>query len=201
MNKNKIQDQGHTFAPFLSEGEVGYLVSNLADRIYCDYPDGLVICPVLSGASIFAADLVRRINLEILNLTHLKPISVELNFIKYRSYQGTESTNNLVAELPFNSLKIQNKDIVIVEDIVDSGFTVDKLRKNALRLGAKSVRVCTLLFRPRAFKGQQKPEYIGFSLPDNIGFVVGYGMDLDEKYRELPEIYCEYDLEASEKPE
>ena len=193
MNKNSIiRDQGHTFVPFLSEGEIGYLVSNLADRIYCNYPNGLVVCPVLSGASIFAADLVRRINLEILNpITHLKPIPVELNFIKYGSYQGTESTNTLVAELPFNSVKIRNKDIVIVEDIVDSGFTVDKLRKNALEAGAKSVRVCTLLFRPRTFKGQQKPEYIGYSLPDDIGFVIGYGMDLNERYRELPEIYAE----------
>ena len=192
MNNNIIQDQGHIFAPFLSEGEIGCLVSSLSDQIYRDYPDGLVICPVLSGALIFTADLVRRINLEILNLPYLKPVvSVELNFIKYSSYQGTESTNVLAAELPFNPLKIRNKDIIIVEDIVDSGLTVDKLRKIALEAGAKSVRVCTLLFRPRAFKGQQKPEYIGYSLPDDIGFVIGYGMDLDERYRELPEIYAE----------
>ena len=192
MNKNNIiRDQGHTFAPFLSEGILGCLVSDLADRIYCNYLNGLVVCPVLSGASIFAADLVRRINLEILNLTHLKPIPVEISFIKYGSYQGTESTGTLVAELPFNPVKIRNKDIVIVEDIVDSGLTVDKLRKIALEAGARSVKVCTLLFRPRAFKGQQKPEYIGYSLPDDIGFVIGYGMDLNEKYRELPEIYAE----------
>lgn len=192
MNNNIIQDQGHTFAPFLSEGQIGRLVSSLSDRIYRDYPDGIVLCPVLSGALIFTADLARRININILNLSRPRPSLIELNPIKYSSYQGTESTSTLVAELPFNSVKIRNKDIVIVEDIVDSGFTVDKLRKIALELGAKSVKVCTLLFRPRAFKGQQKPEYIGYSLPDDIGFVIGYGMDLDERYRELPEIYAEH---------
>jgi len=180
MNNNIIQDQGHIFVPFLSDIKIVNEVYRLAKELEKDYLNGLVLCPVLSGAFMFTSDLVKDIK-----------VPVELNFIKYGSYQGTESTKVLAAELPFNPVKIRNKDIVIVEDIVDSGFTVDKLRKNALKLGARSVKVCTLLFRPRAFKGQQKPEYIGYSLPDDIGFVIGYGMDLDERYRELPKIYAE----------
>lgn len=186
-----IQDQGHTFAPFLSEEQISCLVSDLACKIYHDYPDGVVLCPVLSGALTFTADLVRRINLESLVFSRPRPISIELNPIKCSSYQGTESTNTLSMQLSFDPARIQNKDIVIVEDIVDSGFTVDRLWKIALEAGARSVKVCTLLFRPKAFKGQQKPEYTGYNLSDDIGFVIGYGMDLDERYRELPGIWAE----------
>lgn len=178
-----IQDQGHTFAPFLSDIKIDHKVYKLAKELEKDYPDGLILCPVLSGAFMFTSDLVKDIK-----------VPVKLNFIKYRSYQGTESTNVLVAELPFSPAKIRDKDIVIVEDIVDSGFTTDRLRKIALKLGARSAKVCTLLFRPRAFKGQQKPEYVGYNLPDDIGFVIGYGMDLNERYRELPEIWAEQNL-------
>lgn len=180
MTNRIIQDQGHTFAPFLSDIKIDHKVHKLAKELEKDYPDGLVLCPVLSGAFIFTSDLVRDIN-----------VPVKFNFIKYSSYQGTESTNVLIAELPFNPARIQNKDIMIVEDIVDSGFTTDKLRKIALDLGARSVKICTFLFRPRAFKGQQRPEYVGYNLPDDTGFVIGYGMDLDERYRELPEIWAE----------
>ena len=187
MKEQIIKIKGHEFVPFFSTKEIKSRVHNLAEQLDKDYPDGLILCPVLSGAFMFAADLVRDIK-----------VPVEFNFIKYSSYQGTESTGQLTAELPFDIGRIKNKDVVIVEDIVDTGFTVNRLREIAQELGAKSVRVCTLLFRPRAFKYEYPtpkngcwPEYIGFGLPDSIGFVVGYGMDLDERYRELPEIWSE----------
>ena len=187
MKEQVIKAKGHEFVPLFFDLEIDHKVYKLAKELEKAYPDGFVLCPVLSGAFMFAADLVRDIK-----------VPVELNFVKYKSYKGTTSTGQVTAELPFDASRIKDKDVVIVEDIVDTGLAGNELRKIALELGARSVKVCTLLFRPKAFKFEHPtptngcwPEYVGYELPDSIGFVIGYGMDFDEQFRELPEIWCE----------
>ena len=123
----------------------------------------------------FASDLMKKVDL----------VS-EISFIKMSSYHGTESTGR-VDELIGLGNDLKDKDVIIVEDIIDSGITIDKIISLLEMEGPKSVKICSLLYKPAAFKGNHKPYYIGFSIPN--AFVVGYGLDYDEKGRNLDAIY------------
>ncbi len=124
----------------------------------------------------FASDLMKEIT-----------IPSEISFVKVSSYKGTTSSSGRVDELIGLYTDIENKHIIILEDVVDTGITVDKILTLFELENPASLEVCTLLFKPSAFKGKKEPRYIGFSIPNK--FVVGYGLDYNENGRNLRDIY------------
>ncbi|NND34795.1 MAG: hypoxanthine phosphoribosyltransferase [Saprospiraceae bacterium] len=165
-----------TFEIYLTEAEIQARVKALADRINVDYKGRkpIVLC-ILNGSFIFTADLVRHFNF---------PLTVE--FVRYSSYRGTESTGRVTKILGMKS-EIAGKDVLIVEDIIDTGYTLSNAVKELMRQHPASVKIASLLLKPEALKHDVACNYIGFSIPNK--FVVGYGLDYDELGRDLPSIY------------
>jgi len=146
-------------------------IKELAKRIEQDYKDKepLFVC-VLKGAFIFCSDIIREIDL---------PISVE--FVKISTYKGKSKDKS--PEI-FDDINVKDKDIIILDEIIDSGETAKFLREYFLSQGAKSVNLCILLIKERKRKLHLLPRYVGFEIPDV--FVAGYGLDYNERYREFP---------------
>lgn len=159
-----------------SEKEIQETVKKLGTQITHDYKDkDLLLIIILKGSLIFASDLARAIDL---------PVSID--FMQVSTYDsGTVSSGklNIIKNCSDN---IKNKDILIIEDIIDSGFTLSKLREYFENSEANSVAICTLLSKPERHVVDVKVEYTGMSIPDE--FVVGYGLDFNQKYRNLPYI-------------
>ena len=170
----KIKDL--QFKPFIPEAELQALVADLAARISTDYAGRqLVVSPILTGAFMFGADLVRRLT-----------IPCEISFVRYASYSGLASTGTVQCQLPL-SPDVRGRHLLIVEDVVDSGLTIQRILADARALEPASVAVCTLFFKPDAFRGDYRIDYIG--RPIGNEFIVGYGLDYDEQGRNLKEIY------------
>jgi len=170
----KINDK--YFEVFINKEELQKKVIYLASVINSDYKNkDVLFIAVLNGSFMFASDLMKCVNLD-----------SEISFVKVSSYLGT-TTLGRVDELIGLNTDVSNKHVVIIEDIVDTGITIDKII-TLLSVGKPlSIKTCTLLYKPDAFKGKEKPCYIGFEIPNN--FVVGYGLDYDEKGRNYDEIY------------
>ena len=153
------------------------ILDRIAGEIIRDYtnsPRKLLILSILKGSLIFTADLMRRL-----------PMPLELDFMKVSSYgSGTVSAGPLKISLDLNRDDISNLDILIVEDIIDSGKTLSKLKRHLAERGAHSVKICTLLDKPSRREVELTADYCGAQIPDK--FVIGYGLDYDEKYRNLP---------------
>ena len=130
---------------------------------------------VLNGSFIFASDLLRNLN-----------INCEIDFIKLSSYKG-QNTTGTVRLLKDISADITNRDVIIIEDIIDSGLTVEFLVKRLEGASPRSISIVTLLFKPDVAKLSLPIDIIGFEIAPH--FVVGYGLDYDQDYRHLPEIY------------
>ncbi len=163
------------FETLISERELQDIVRRLADKVSLDYAGrNPVICPVLTGAFVFAADLVRRLT-----------VPCEMHFVCYTSYSGIRSTGEVHCSLPFSAC-VAGRDVLIVEDVVDSGFSMQHVLQSLAAMHPASVRVCTLLFKPHAFKGDFSVDYVGRNIANE--FVVGYGLDYDGYGRNLPEI-------------
>lgn len=165
------------FKPYLSEGAIRTRVLELSHQLSQEVssPNTLAV-PVLQGAYLFAADLLREVA--------FRP---KLHFIRVSSYLGgLETTGELhwLLDLPED---LSGREVLLMEDIVDSGLTIDAIRRRCLARNAQSVRVVTLLYKSKAFRGEQPPEYVGFDIPND--FVVGYGMDYQELGRNLKGIY------------
>lgn len=143
-----------------------------------------LVIGVLKGAAIFHADLVRKIK---------SPI--EIGYLRTRSYEGSSSTGQLRLEWP-DDLLVENRDLVFVEDIIDSGYTMRVLAKAAKDRGAKSILTVALLDKPDARRAEFEPDLVGFTIKPE--FVVGYGLDYDGLGRNLPAIYRESAPEGSE---
>lgn len=156
----------------LSEGNIADIIEELGEQITNDYKDKdlLVVC-ILKGSFIFTSDLVRAIKLP-----------CEIEFIQASSYQGTKSTEEVTMVKDFKCL-IENKDILVVEDIIDTGITLSYIIDNIKSKSPASVKVCTLIDKSENRKVNIKADYIGESIES--GFVVGYGLDYNEKYRNL----------------
>ena len=159
----------------VTEEEIETIVSRLADEINRDYADkNLVIVCVLKGSVLFTVDLAKKIN-----------IVNEMEFMRVSTYgNSTESSGEMKILLDFDRADFAECDFLIVEDIVDSGNTLSKLVKIFNGRGAKSVKTCTLLDKPSRRKVEFEADYVGKVIPDE--FVFGYGLDLFEKYRDLP---------------
>jgi hypoxanthine phosphoribosyltransferase len=160
----------------LSAEQIASRVRELGAEIGHDYADQkLVLVPVLKGSFVFAADLARAIDLPL-----------RIDFLGVRSYgAGTESSG--VVQITHDLLRpIEGEDVLIVEDIVDTGLTVGHLVELLRTRGPRSVRVCALLNKPSRARVAARIDYLGFTIEDR--FVVGYGLDFDEHHRNLPYI-------------
>lgn len=174
MESIKIKDK--TFELFIPEKEIVAAIQKLAQRINLDYKGkDLLFLGILNGAFMFAAELMKEIALP-----------CEITFIKLSSYQGTNSTGE-VHQVFGISKDLAGKHIVVLEDIVDTGITIDKLSTILANHKPASVEIASLLFKPDAFKGKEVPKYVGKAIPND--FIVGYGLDYDQKGRNLRDIY------------
>ena len=173
----EVTYQGLTFVPYIRREEIAKQVYRLAQEIKRDYANEnpLFLC-VLNGSFIFAADLFRACNLH----------DAEIAFIRFKSYEGMESTGKVKEIMGLNE-DITGRNVLIVEDIIDSGVTATQLRNELAWRNAKSVKMVSLLFKPEALTVGKGPEYVGFEIPRK--FILGYGLDLDEQARNLPDIY------------
>lgn len=172
-----IQINDKSFEVFIRENELHEKIKSLAARINEQYQGKEVIfIAILNGAFMFASDLLKSITLP-----------CEISFVKVSSYHGGMSTSGRVDELIGLNASIEGKEVIILEDIVDTGITIDKIITLLKAESPASVKVCTLLYKPDAFKGKKAPELVGITIPNK--FVVGYGLDYDEKGRNLREIY------------
>ena len=160
----------------VSEAELSQICDTLAKKITEDYAASdreLIFVVVLKGSVMFAADLIRRI-----------PLSSSLEFMKVSSYGSDTNSSGFIQVHLDLKRDIRDADVIVVEDIVDSGRTLEKLTGLLAERGAHSVRCCTLLDKPDRRAVKFDPEYVGKKIPDV--FVIGYGLDYDEKYRHLP---------------
>ena len=167
----------HQLQLLYSRQEIAVQVQRLADEIQRDHADAnLLLVGVLKGSFVFIADLARALD-----------APIELDFVRLASY-GSEMQSSGIVEIRQDlEQPIRGRDVIIVEDIVDSGQTLETLCHLLQQRHPRTLRVCTLLDKTAERQGTIRPDYVGFSLPR--GFVVGYGLDLDEQYRNLPDIY------------
>lgn len=158
----------------IKKEKINKRVKELASQITEDYKGRKpVLVSILKGGGFFIADLAREIKLD-----------VSIDYIETSSYgKDTESTGN-VKILKDLSQPVEGKDVIIVEDIIDTGYTLEAVEKLMEVRGAKSVKICVLLDKPSKRKISVKVNYVGFEIPDL--FVVGYGIDYAERFRNLP---------------
>ena len=154
--------------------ELKQRVRSLGDAVSAEYGDrDLLLIGVLKGAVFFLADLMRQIS-----------IPCEVDFMAVSSYGSATDSSGVVRILKDLDTPIENRDVLIVEDIVDSGLTLQYLMRNLGARNPGSLEVCALLTKPERRKVEVIPRYVGFEIPDR--FVVGYGLDYAERYRNLP---------------
>ncbi len=164
------------FELFISDNEINDIVSEIANKINdSEIKDPLFIA-VLNGSFLFASDIMRKINLP----------HAEISFIKLASYSGTESLGEVQELIGVNS-DLSGRNIVILEDIIDTGNTLEKIISLLNSQHVNDIRIATLLFKPDAYKKDIRIDYIGKSIENK--FVVGYGLDYDQIGRNLPHIY------------
>jgi hypoxanthine phosphoribosyltransferase len=160
-----------------SRREIQKRVKELAGVISKDYrKEELILIGVLKGAFVFLSDLARNLS-----------IPVKLDFVRLASYGSRSQTQGEVRLTKTIELPIRDKHILVVEDIVDSGLTLNFLLEFLKKENPKSVRICALINKSERREVPVDIDYVGFSVPE--GFIVGYGLDFDERYRHLPELY------------
>ena len=158
-----------------TEDEIQEIVEGLAARISEDYrgKDLVVLC-VLKGASLFFSDLIRKI----------RGVNIEVDFIKVSSYGSSAKSSGTVRIINDTELDLEGKDVLIVEDIFDTGLTLKFLIKNLSSRNPKSVEVAVFIRKDLGIECAVEPKYLGTVCPN--AFVVGYGLDYDQHYRQLP---------------
>lgn len=158
----------------LSEDELKEIIKRLGKEITEDYKDkNLLVVSVLKGSVMVMADLLREIKLPL-----------RIDFMSVSSYGSGTTTSGTVKIIKDLDINLAGYDLLIVEDILDSGVTLSNLKEILLTRGPASVKICTLLDKPERRKANVVADYVGAQIPD--AFVVGYGLDYDEKYRNLP---------------
>ena len=165
--------------PMITSAQIARRVRQLGRQIstmYADIDTPLVLVVILKGATVFAADLLRSLS-----------IPAELEFVRASSYPTGTSSNGRLKLAHMVEGPLVGRHVLLVEDIIDSGITIDAIERRVRRLGAASVRLAALLDRPARRKVEVKIDFCGFVIPDR--FVIGYGLDYAGLYRELPHIY------------
>lgn len=174
MNEITVLDR--EFSVYITEDEIQSRITALAEKINEDLKgQDVLFFGVLNGVFLFAADIFRQINLD-----------CQVSFIKLASYDGTSSTGKIKELIGWNE-DITGKTVVVLEDIVDTGATLERVIAELKLRKAADVKICTLLFKPEAYTKDIPIDYIGFEIPNN--FVVGYGLDYDGYGRNLRAIY------------
>jgi hypoxanthine phosphoribosyltransferase len=170
----KLNDR--TFRLFKSESEILAGIRNVANRLNDDYLGKRpLLIPILNGSFMFAADLMKELKLD-----------CEISFIKAASYHGTESTGQIQALIGLNE-DIEGRHVIIIEDIVDSGLTLEKLLPTLRAKKPASLKIASLLSKPNALKADIHIDYVGMEISNE--FIVGYGLDYDGLGRNLRDIY------------
>jgi hypoxanthine phosphoribosyltransferase len=163
--------------PVLRTDEIQRIVSELGQKISSDYQGReLILVGVLKGAFIFLSDLIRQLT-----------IPVKIDFIRAASYGDGTSTSGKIQLTKEIEIDIKGKDVIMVEDIVDTGLTLNYILEHVKSFGPRSVRVCALLDKIERRQSGIAVDYAGYQVPK--GFLVGYGLDYAEEYRHLPAIY------------
>ena len=171
--KKTIHDK--TFVPFLGSEEIQEAVKKIANQINKDYANKNPICiAILNGSFMFASDLFKQLD-----------INAEISFIKLASYKGTSSTGNVVTAIGLEAT-LHNRDIILIEDIVDTGKTLHAFLPQLMDHQPTSLKICSLLHKKEATVFPIQIDYLGFEIP-NL-FVVGYGLDYDGLGRNLDQI-------------
>lgn len=170
----KVHDK--EFEPYLSSKEIDEQVNRLAAEINRDFRDKKpMFIAILNGAFMFAADLFKHIEVE-----------AEICFIKLASYRGVKSTGKVITAIGLD-IDIFDRDVIVIEDIVDTGKTLSQFLPQLVHQHPASLKVAALLHKPAAMVHSIKIDYLGFTIPDK--FVLGYGLDYDGLGRNLGEIY------------
>lgn len=163
----------YTIKTLLTREEVEKRIKELAKEIEKDYcGKDLLVIGLLKGSIMFMSDLIKEIDLPVM-----------IDFMSVSSYSGTTSTG-VINVLKDTDISVKDKDVLIVEDIIDTGLTLSHVKKLLEDRGAKSLKICTLLDKPSRRTIEMKGDYVGFEIPDE--FVVGYGLDYDQHHRNLP---------------
>jgi hypoxanthine phosphoribosyltransferase len=174
-----VYEDGDIASVLITEEEIREKLAELAEVVGKDYaelctaPDDLLLVGVLKGAVMFMTDFARAL-----------PVPVQLEFMAVSSYGSATSSSGVVRILKDLDRDIEGRHVLIVEDIIDSGLTLSWLRGNLESRRPASLEVCTLLRKPDASKVDVPVRYVGFDIPNE--FVVGYGLDYAERYRDLP---------------
>ena len=166
----------YTIEKMILREEIEKKIKDLAKEIQRDFKDQEIICiGLLKGSVLFMSDLIKELDI---------PLSID--FMSVSSYGSGTSTTGVVKILKDTDFDVKDKKLLIIEDIIDSGLTLKYVKEFLMSKGAQSVNICTLLDKPDRRKVDIKSDYTGFIIPDE--FVVGYGLDFDQKYRNLPYI-------------
>lgn len=165
-----------TFVPYITSAVIAEKVKELARSISKDYEGRKpLFIAVLNGSFLFAADLFRNLSIE-----------AEISFIKLASYKGTTSSGHVITAIGLEE-SIFERDVILLEDIIDTGKTLHDFMPQLLRQNPASVKITALLTKPEALLHPVRADYVGFEIPNK--FVVGYGLDYDGLGRNIPEIY------------
>jgi hypoxanthine phosphoribosyltransferase len=174
MNVIRVHDK--LFEPYLTQEEIQTRISFIAEQLNRDYQTRKpLFIAILNGSFIFASDLFKKLTIE-----------AEICFIKLASYKGSKSTGTVVTAIGLDH-EVYGRDVVIVEDIVDTGKTLTEFLPQLRHQQPSSLRVIALLHKAEATRYSVPIDYLGFTIPDK--FVVGYGLDYDGLGRNIPEIY------------
>lgn len=174
MPQIKVHDK--TFDTYLSEETIQHKIKEMAEAISRDYAGRRpLFVAILNGSFMFAADLFKSLTIE-----------AEISFIKLASYKGMKSTGSVITAIGLDE-DLYNRDVVIIEDIVDTGRTLHKFIPSLEHQQPSSLKIATLLHKPEATVHPLTLDYVGFSIPNK--FVLGYGLDYDGLGRNLKEIY------------
>jgi len=177
MNPPYVYVGEEKFIPYISEEEIAKRVKELGEQISKDYEGKVpVLIGILNGSFIFMADLIKNINLE-----------CEIDFLKLSSYGDEKISSGKVRMIKELNCEVKGRDLIIVEDIVDSGLSIKFMEELIAGNNPASVKVVTLLCKPNSLKYDVKIDYIGFNIQSK--FVLGYGLDYAQKFRNLNSIY------------
>ncbi len=174
VNTIKVRDK--EFEVYLNESEIQKRIAEIGDEMNEEYANkNPLFIGILNGSFMFASDLMKAVN-----------VPSEIAFIRMASYKGMESTGAVKQVLGLQE-NVFGRHLVLIEDIVDSGLTMDQVIKFFQERGPKSIRVATLLLKPEKLEKDLKLDYVGFEIPEK--FVVGYGLDYNGHGRNLKDIY------------
>jgi len=176
MNEQIIKVIDKEFEIFIPNSKINDAIQKVANQINIDYRHKKpLFVVILNGAFMFAADLFKKLEIE-----------CEVSFVKLSSYQGMKSTEKVKKIIGLNE-SIAGRSIIIVEDIIDTGITMEHLLEELGAMNPHDISISTLLFKPDAFRKDYKIDYIGLDIPND--FILGYGLDYDGFARNLPDIY------------